>query len=102
MIQMGNIIKNPLIWIPATLASAITGPIATCIFKLQCTGVYAGMGTCGAVGPIGVFTDMGFTANSTLGVILVGVVLPAVFSLIISELMRKIGWIKPDDMKLDL
>jgi len=102
MLQMGNIVKNPLIWIPATLASAITGPISTCLFKLECTGVSAGMGTCGLVGPIGVFTDMGFNATSIIGVILVCVILPAVFSLIFSEIMRKLGWIKENDLKLNL
>ena len=102
MLQMGNIVKNPLIWIPATLASAITGPISTCIFKLECTGVSAGMGTCGLVGPLGVFTKMGFNANSIIGVILVCVVLPAVLSLVFSEIMRKLGWIKENDLKLDL
>ena len=102
MLQMGNIVKNPLIWIPATLASAITGPISTCLFKLECTGVSAGMGTCGLVGPLGVFTDMDFNANSIIGVILVCIVLPAVLSLIFSEIMRMLGWIKENDMKLDL
>ena len=102
MLQMGNIVKNPLIWIPATLASAITGPISTCLFKLECTGVSAGMGTCGLVGPLGVFTDMGFNANSIIGVILVCVVLPTVLSLVFSEIMRKLGWIKENDLKLDL
>ena len=102
MLQMGNIVKNPLIWIPATLASAITGPIATCLFKLECTGVSAGMGTCGLVGPLGVFTDMGFTPTSIFGVITVCVILPAVLSLIFSEIMRRLGWIKAGDMKLDL
>ena len=102
MLQMGNIVKNPLIWIPATLASAITGPISTCIFKLECTGVSAGMGTCGLVGPIGIFSDMGFGATSIFGVILLCVVLPAVLSLVFSEIMRRLGWIKEGDMKLDL
>ena len=102
MLQMGNIIKNPLIWIPATLASAITGPISTCLFKLECTGVSAGMGTCGLVGPIGVFTDMGFNATSVIGVVLVCVVLPAILSLVFSEIMRKLGWIKENDLKLNL
>ena len=102
MLQMGNIVRNPLIWIPATLASAITGPISTCVFKLECTGVSAGMGTCGFVGPIGVFTDMGFTVNSVVGVLLVCIVIPAVLSLIFSEIMRKLGYIKYGDMKLDL
>ena len=102
MLQMGNIVKNPKIWIPPTLASAITGPIATCIFKLECTGVSAGMGTCGMVGPIGIFTDMGFGAQSIVGVLLVCIVLPAALSLVFSEILRRIGWIKPDDMKLSL
>ena len=102
MLQMGNIVKNPLIWIPATLASAITGPISTCLFKLECTGVSAGMGTCGLVGPIGVFADMGFTAQSIFGVLAVCIVLPAILSLLFSEIMRKIGWIRENDMKLDL
>ena len=102
MLQMGNIVKKPQIWIPATLASAITGPISTCLFKLECSGVSAGMGTCGFVGPIGVFADMGFNTNSIIGVILVCIVLPAILSLVISEVMRKLGWIKYGDMKLDL
>lgn len=102
MLQMGNIVKNPFIWIPATLASAITGPISTCLFKLECTGVSAGMGTCGLVGPLGVFTDMGFNATSIIGVLVVCIVLPAVLSLVFSEIMRKLGWIKENDMKLDL
>ena len=102
MLQMGNIIKNPLIWIPATLASAITGPVSTCVFKLECTGVSAGMGTCGLVGPLGVFTDMGFDANSIIGVLLVCIILPAILSLVFSEIMRKLGWIKEGDLKLEL
>lgn len=102
MLQMGNIVKNPRIWIPATLASAITGPISTCLFKLECTGVSAGMGTCGLVGPIGVFGDMGFGAFTVVGVLVVCIVLPGILSLVFSELLRKFGWIKPGDMKLDL
>lgn len=102
MLQMGNIVKNPLIWIPATLASAITGPVSTCIFKLKCTGVSAGMGTCGLVGPIGVFSDMGFNAGSAFGVLIVCIALPAVLSLAFSEIMRRLGWIKAGDLKLDL
>ena len=102
MLQMGNIVKKPLVWLPATLASAITGPIATCVFKLECSGVSAGMGTCGLVGPIGVFSDMGFNANSIIGVIIVCLVLPAALSLLFSEIMRKLGWIKYGDLKLEL
>ncbi len=102
MLQMGNIIKKPIIWIPPTLASAITGPIATCLFKLECTGVSAGMGTCGLVGPIGVFADMGFDAVSIIGVLLVCLVLPAVLSLVFSEIMRRLGLIAFGDQKLTL
>jgi uncharacterized membrane protein len=102
MLQMGNIIKNPLVWVPATLSSAITGPISTCLFKLECTGVSAGMGTCGLVGPIGVFEQMGFNSTSIIGVILVCIVFPAILSLFFSEFMRRLGWIKMGDMKLEL
>jgi len=102
MLQMGNIVKNPMVWIPATLASAVTGPISTCLFKLECVGVSAGMGTCGLVGPIGVFESMGFSARSIVGVILVCVVLPAILSLVFSEVMRRMGWIKENDLKLEL
>ena len=102
MLQMGNIIKKPIIWVPVILSSAITGPIATCIFKLECTGVSAGMGTCGFVGPIGVFADMGFSAQSIIGVAVACLLLPAILSLAFSEMMRKLGLIKPGDLKLDL
>jgi uncharacterized membrane protein len=102
MLQMGNIVKKPVIWLAPTLAAAVVGPISTCLVKLECTGVSAGMGTCGLVGPLGVFTDMGFTAESVVGVVLLCVVLPAVLSLAFNEIMRKLGWIKTGDMKLDL
>ena len=102
MLQMGNIVKKPQIWLPAILTSAITGPVATCVFKLECTGVSAGMGTCGFVGPIGVFTDMGFTFGSVFGVITVCLVLPAALSLAFSEILRKLGIIKYGDLKLNL
>ena len=102
MLQMGNIVKKPIVWLPATLASAITGPISTCLFKLECSGVSAGMGTCGLVGPIGVFEAMGFGATSIIGVVLVCLVLPAALSLLFSEIMRKLGYIKENDLKLDL
>lgn len=102
MLQMGNIIKNPLIWIPATLASMITGPIATCVFKLENIPAGSGMGTCGLVGPIGIYTAMGGGVNMWLGILLVCFVLPAILTLAIGELLRKTGWIKPGDLKLDL
>ncbi len=100
MLQMGNICKNPKIWIPPTLASAITGPISTMIFKLKCQGVSAGMGTCGLVGPIGVIDSTEPSAMMWIGLVLVCIVLPAILSLIFSEIMRKVGWIKKDDMLL--
>ena len=102
MLQMGNIVKNPRIWIPATLAAAITGPLSTLVFKLQCTGVSAGMGTCGLVGPLGVLKDMNFSATAWIGVIVTCIVAPALLSLLFSEILRKIGWIKAGDMKLNL
>lgn len=100
MLQMGNICKNPLIWLPPTLAAAITGPLSTMVFKLKCVGVAAGMGTCGLVGPIGVIDAMDPDLMMWVGIILVCVVLPAVLSLLFSEIMRKLGWIKKDDMLL--
>lgn len=113
MLQMGNIVKNPKIWIPPIVASAITGPVATCIFKLQMNGtpVSSGMGTCGFVGQIGVYTGWlndiaagsktAITAFDWLGLILVSFILPAVISLLLGNLLRKIGWIKENDLKLD-
>ena len=104
MLQMPNIMTHPQIWIPATLASAITGPMATMIFKLECTGVSAGMGTCGLVGPIGCFSAMTESGNlnwyAWLGMFCICFFTPAVLSLIFSEIMRKLGWIKPGYMKL--
>ena len=102
MLQMGNIVKNPRIWIPATLASAVTGPLSTMVFKLECTGVSAGMGTCGLVGPLGILADMGGSPKVWLGIVLVCIVLPAVLSWAFSEILRKLGWIRPGDLKLNL
>lgn len=102
MLQMGNIVKKPQIWIPPTLAAAVVGPIATCLFKLECTGVSAGMGTCGLVGPLGILDAMHFSGNAWLGVLIVCIVLPAILSFVFNEIMRKMGWIKTGDMKLDL
>ncbi len=100
MLQMGNICRRPQIWIPATLASAIVGPISTLVFRLECTGVSAGMGTCGMVGPLGILTDMGSSANMWIGTILCCIVLPAVLSFVFSEIMRKFGWIRMGDQQL--
>ena len=104
MLQMPNIMTHPQIWIPATLASAITGPMATMIFKLECNGVAAGMGTCGLVGPIGCFSALSESGNlnwyTVLGMACICVITPAILSLIFSEIMRKLGWIKEGYMKL--
>lgn len=112
MLQMGNIVKNPKIWIPPILTSAITGPIATCIFKLQMNGeaISSGMGTCGLVGQIGVYTGWvndiaagaktAITGMDWLGLVLISFVLPAVLTWIFGQICRKIGWIKEGDLKL--
>lgn len=114
MLQMGNIVKNPRIWIPAILTSAITGPIATCIFQLKMNGaaVASGMGTCGLVGQIGVYTGWmndiaagtktAVTGFDWLGLILVCFLLPGALTWAFGLLLRKIGWIKENDLKLDL
>ncbi|MBE6598083.1 MAG: PTS sugar transporter subunit IIC [Ruminococcaceae bacterium] len=101
MLQMGNICRRPQIWIPPTLAAAVCGPVSTMVFKLKCTGVSAGMGTCGMVGPIGIITDSGTEGVTWAGVALCCIVLPAVVSLAVCEIMRKVGWIRFGDMKLD-
>ncbi len=112
MLQMGNIVKNPKIWIPPILTSVITGPIATCIFKLQMNGeaISSGMGTCGLVGQIGVYTGWvndiaagaktAITGMDWLGLVLISFVLPAVLTWIFGQICRKIGWIKEGDLKL--
>ena len=112
MLQMGNIVRNPRIWIPPIVASAITGPLATCLFKLQMNGtpVSSGMGTCGLVGQIGVYTGWindvaagvktSVTAMDWLGLIMISFVLPAIISLVVGNLLRKAGWIKENDLKL--
>jgi uncharacterized membrane protein len=100
MLQMSNICKNPLIWIPPTLAAAITGPLSTMVFKLKCCGVAAGMGTCGLVGPIGIIDAMEPDAMMWTGLLLICIVLPALLSLLFSEIMRKLGLIKKNDMLL--
>ncbi|MDD6480760.1 MAG: PTS sugar transporter subunit IIC [Lachnospiraceae bacterium] len=114
MLHMGNIVKNPRIWIPAILSSAITGPLATCVFRLEMNGaaVASGMGTCGLVGQIGVYTGWiadiaagnkaGISAFDWAGLLLICFVLPAVFTWLFGELLRRIGWIRKNDLKLDL
>lgn len=114
MLQMGNIVKNPKIWIPPTIASAICGPIATCIFKLEMNGapVSSGMGTCGFVSQIGVYTGWindieqglrtSITAFDWIGLLLISIVLPALITWLVAIPFRKKGWIKENDLKLDI
>lgn len=113
MLQMGNIVKNPRIWLPPIIASAITGPIATCVFRMQMNGeaISSGMGTCGLVGQIGVYTGWlndiaegtktAITAMDWIGLILISFVLPALITWLLGLLFRKIGWIKEGDLKLN-
>ncbi|WP_322168797.1 PTS transporter subunit IIC [Acutalibacter caecimuris] len=115
MLQVPNIVKNPRIWIAPTLAAAITGPIATCLFGLEMNdpsgGVASGMGTCGLVGQIGVYSGWvndvatgakaAITAFDWAGLLLVCFVLPALLALAFDLLFRRLGWVKPGDMALD-
>ena len=114
MLQMGNIVKKPIIWLPPIITSAITGPLATCLFKLQMNGaaVSSGLGTCGLVGQIGVYTGWladiqngaktAITSFDWAGLILISFVLPAIITWILGTIFRKTGWIKENDLKLDL
>ncbi len=110
MLQMPNLVKNPRLWIPPILASAITGPLATCVFGLKMYGaaINSGMGTCGLLGPIGLVLGwFGGEYPETVGALqwiglaLVCFVLPALLSLAFGALLRRIGWIRENDLKLD-
>ena len=111
MLQMPNIIKRPQIWIAPTLASAVTGPMAVCLFGLRMYGaaINSGMGTCGLLGPIGmilgwIVPENGYEgplgALQWVGLVLVCFVLPAALSFVFNEILRKLGWVKTGDMKL--
>ena len=114
MLQMGNIVKNPRIWLPVILTSAVTGPLATCVFGLEMNGaaISSGMGTCGFVGQIGVYTGWlseiaagsraGIGATDWIGLILISFVLPAALTLLFGAFFRRIGWIRENDLKLEL
>ena len=118
MLQMPNIVKNPKIWLPPIIVSAITGPIATCIFHMEMNGapINSGMGTCGLCGQIGVWTGwlapseaavakgavaMTPGAMDWLGLLLICFVIPAVLCPILRKAFEKIGWIKEGDLKLE-
>lgn len=112
MLQMGNIVRNPRIWIPAIVTSAITGPITTCVFHMEMNGaaVSSGMGTCGLVGQIGVYTGWvnditaGIKESITFfdwaGLLLICFILPAILCPLFTMLLKKIGWIKDGDLTL--
>ena len=112
MLQMGNIVKNPRIWIAPILTSAITGPLATCLFHLEMNGapVSSGMGTCGFVGQIGVYTGWindiaagtktAVTGFDWAGLLLISFVLPALLCPLINMVLKKLGWVKPGDLTL--
>ncbi len=104
MLQMGNIYKNPRIWIAPTVASAIVGALSTTVFGLRSVGVAAGMGTCGLVGPFGLILTATDKNDPLLwvGMILLCIILPAVISIALDLLFRRLGWVKDGDMKLDL
>ena len=117
MLQMPNIVKNPRIWLPAILTSAVTGPLATCFFHLEMNGdpINSGMGTCGLCGQLGVWTGWVAPSETALangaaaivptafdwaGLILISFVLPAVLTWLFGLFFRRIGWIKPGDLTL--
>ena len=112
MLQMGNIVKNPRIWIAPCITSMITGPIATCVFRLQMNGaaVSSGMGTCGLVGQIGVYTGWlndiaagtktAITASDWIGLIMISFILPAILCPLINAVLNRIGWVKAGDLAL--
>ena len=113
MLQMGNIVRNPWIWVAPTLASAITGPLATCVFQLEMNGtpVSSGMGTCGMVGPIGVYSGWvadvasgakaAITGMDWLGMALICFILPAILAPLFNQIMRKLGKVRDGDLTLD-
>lgn len=114
MLQMGNIVRKPSIWIPTIAASAVTGPLATCLFSLMMNGpaVSSGMGTCGLVGQIGVYTgwlnDVAEGLKTSIGVmdwaglLLISFVLPALLTLLFHWLCKKAGLYTDEDLKLDI
>lgn len=106
MLQVPNIVKKPVIWLPAIITSAVLGPISTCLLKMTNNATGSGMGTCGFVGQIMAYQTMTMRGTAAWLVILemavMHFILPAVMAFAISKAMRKLGWIKDGDMKLDL
>ncbi|MDO4345286.1 MAG: PTS sugar transporter subunit IIC [Eubacteriales bacterium] len=105
MLQVPNIVRKPVIWLPAILSSAILGPVGTMLLKMTSNATGSGMGTAGLVGQIMTWQVMTATEPPQIvliKILAIQIVLPALVTLAISETMRKWGWIKPGDMKLDL
>ena len=105
MLQVPNIVRKPIIWIPAIVSSAVLGPVSTMLVRMTSNATGSGMGTAGFVGQIMTYQTMAPEIGSTLTMIIIVVfqiVLPVVITLAVSEFMRKKGWIKDGDMKLDL
>lgn len=105
MLQVPNIVRHPLIWLPAIFSSAILGPVGTMLFHMTNNATGSGMGTAGLVGPLMTWQVMSQTESGTIvlfKIMLIQFILPAVLTLLISEFMRKKKWIRPGDMKLEL
>lgn len=102
MLQMPNIVKNPRVWIPPTVASMILGPFGTVLFKMENVPYGSGMGTSGLVGQFGTIEAMGGGSNVWIGILLLHFVLPAIVTVLVALPLRKMGWIKDGDLKLDI
>lgn len=105
MLQVPNIVRKPLIWLPAILSSAILGPVGTMVFHMTSNATGSGMGTAGLVGQIMTWQTMVPLEGTTvvlLKILIIQIILPAIVTLAISEAMRKKGWIKYGDMKLEM
>ena len=105
MLQIGNIVKKPIIWLPAIITSAILGPVSTMVFGMTNNATGSGMGTAGLVGQITTYQTMAAEGDGVtvlIKIVVLHFILPAILSLGISEFMRKFGWIKDGDMKLNV
>ena len=102
MLQVPNLVRNPALWIPAVIVSAITGPMATVLFQMENSSIGAGMGTSGLVGIIETLNTMGSSTKVWAGILLLYIIIPMILTPTIGTIMRKVGWIKEGDLKLDL
>lgn len=100
MLQIPNIIKKPIIWLPAIIASAILGPISSAVLKMTSNSIGAGMGTSGLVGQIATFDTMGYNLIVFVQVALMQIILPGLISYIVAKYLRSKGYIKDGDMKI--